>query len=78
MRLSDAERIAEERLLILETRASLQRAELSATFEKWEKRKVLAWGGRVAGWAFRLFAQPRLRWFIATTLLSRVRNRRAH
>lgn len=75
---SQAERLAEERLLLLETRASLQRAELAATFEKWEKRKVLAWSARMAGWAFKLFAQPRLRWVVATTLLSRLRSRREH
>jgi hypothetical protein len=78
MSLRQAEQLAEERLRLLELEASLQRAELAATFEKWEKRKVLAWGARLAGWGFRLFAQPRIRWFVATTLLSRLRRRRAH
>ncbi len=78
MSLRDAERLAEHRLRLLEMEASLQRSELSATFEKWEKRKVLAWGARIAGWGFKLFAQPRIRWLIATTLLSRLRSRRAH
>ncbi|MEJ1962463.1 MAG: hypothetical protein WDO56_13350 [Gammaproteobacteria bacterium] len=78
MSLRHAERLAEERLRVLETQASLQREELSATFEKWEKRKALAWGTRMAGWAFKLCAQPRLRWFIATAVLSRLQKRRAH
>jgi hypothetical protein len=74
----DAERVAADRLRLLELEASLQRSELAATFETWEKRKALAWGSRIAGWGFRLFAQPRIRWLIATTLLSRLRSRRAH
>jgi hypothetical protein len=78
MSLRQSERIAEERLRLLEIEASLQRSELCDTFEKWEKRKALAWGARLAGWGFRLFAQPRVRWLVATTLLSRLRGRRAH
>jgi hypothetical protein len=78
MSLRQAEQLAAERLRVLELKASLQRAELSATFDKWEKRKALAWGTWLAGWGFRLFAQPRMRWLVATTLLSRLRRRRAH
>ncbi|MEJ0034572.1 MAG: hypothetical protein WDO68_00570 [Gammaproteobacteria bacterium] len=78
MSLRQAERIAEERLRLLELEASLQRSELAGTFEKWEKRKALAWGARIAGWGFNLFAQPRVRWLVATTLLSRLRKRAAH
>jgi hypothetical protein len=73
-----AEQIARERLRLLELEASLQRTELADTFHQWEKRKALAWGARLAGWGFKLFAQPRIRWLIATTLLSRLRRRRAH
>ena len=78
MSLRHAERVAEERLRLLELEASVQRSELNHTFEKWEKLTALAWGARIAGWGFRLFAQPRIRWLIATTLLSRLRRRRAH
>jgi hypothetical protein len=78
MSLRHAEQMAQERLRLLELEASLQRSDLADTFEKWEKRKALAWGARIAGWGFRLFAQPRIRWLIATTLLSRLRGRRAH
>jgi hypothetical protein len=78
MSLRQAERLAEERLRVLELEASFQRCELADTFETWEKRKALAWGARIAGWGFRLFAQPRIRWLIATTVLSRLRRRRAH
>lgn len=78
MSLRQAERLAEERLRLLELEASLQRSHLADTFHEWEKRKALAWGARVAGWGFRLFAQPRIRWLVATTLLSRLRRRPAH
>jgi hypothetical protein len=78
MSLRNAEQLAEQRLRLLEMEATLQRVELSATFEKWEKRRVLAWGTWIAGLGFKLFAQPRIRWLIATTLLSRLRSRRAH
>jgi len=78
MSLRHAEQVAEERLRLLELEASLQRSQLADTFEQWEKRKALAWGARVAGWGFKLFAQPRIRWLVATTLLSRLRGRRAH
>ena len=78
MSLRQAERLATERLRLLEVEASFQRSQLTDTFEKWEKRKALAWGVRIAGWGLRLFAQPRIRWLVATTLLSRLRRRRAH
>jgi hypothetical protein len=78
MSLRQAEQLAEERMRLLELEASFQRMELADTFVTWEKRKALAWGARIAGWGFKLFAQPRIRWFVATTLLSRLRRRRAH
>jgi hypothetical protein len=78
MSFRQAEYIANERLRLLEREASLQRAELADTFHQLEKRKTLAWGARIAGWGFKLFAQPRIRWLVATTLLSRLRRRRAH
>lgn len=78
MSLRDAERRAAERLRVLELEASYQRTRLADTFGKLEKRKALAWGASIAGWGFKLFAQPRLRWLVATTLLSRLRRRRAH
>ncbi len=78
MSLREAERMAEERLQLLELEASFQRSELADTFDKWEKRKALAWGARIAGWGFRLFAQPRIRWLVATTLLSKLKRRQAH
>jgi hypothetical protein len=78
MSLRQAEREAEERLQLLEMEASFQRAELMETFAGWEKRKALAWGARIAGWGLKLFAQPKIRWLVATTLLSRLRRHRAH
>lgn len=55
-----------------------RRSELADTFHEWEKRKALAWGARLAGGGFKLFARPRIRWLVATTLLSRLRRGRAH
>jgi len=78
MSLRQAHQLAEQRMRLLEMEASLQRTELSATFEKWEKRKMLAWGTRVAGWGFKLFSQQRIPWLIVSTLFSRLRSRRAH
>jgi hypothetical protein len=56
--------------------AALQRVELAATFAQWERRKHLVRGTTLAGWGFRLLAQPRIRWLIATSLLARLRRRR--
>ena len=78
MSLRQAQQLAEQRLRLLELEASLQRVELAATFEKWEKRKILAWGTQLAGWGFKLITHHRLPWLIATTLFSRRRGRRAH
>lgn len=78
MSLRQAEGLARERLRLLELEASLQRSELADTLEQWEKRKALAWGARIVGWGFRLFAQPRVRWLVATTLLARLRRGRRH
>jgi hypothetical protein len=78
MSLRQAERLAAERLRLLELEAAFQRSELAHTFHGWEKRKALAWGARIAGWGFRLFAQPKIRLLVATTLLSRLKRRRAH
>jgi hypothetical protein len=75
MRGRHTEQLAAERMRLLEIEARLQRAELAATFDKWEKRKTLAWGRTLATWGFRMFARPRIRWLIATTLLSRMRGR---
>jgi hypothetical protein len=81
MSLAEAERVAAERIRLLELEGMLQRNELAATFTKWEKRKALAWGSTLAGWGLKagatLFAQPRLRWLIVSTLLSRLRGRGA-
>ena len=77
MKVSRAEQLAAERLRLLELEASLQRSELGETFDRWEKRKALAWGSQLATWGVRLFTQPRIRWLIATTLLSRLRGRTA-
>ncbi len=75
MSLRRHEQLVAERLRLLEREAGLQRAELSSTFSSWEKRKALAWGGMLASWGVKLFAQPRIRWLIATTLIAQLRRR---
>jgi hypothetical protein len=77
MSLRHAEHLAAERIRLLEMEAMLQRTELAATFEKWESRKALAWGSTLAGRGVKLVSQPRIRWLLASTLLARLRGRRA-
>ena len=72
-----AEQLAAERLRLLELEAMLQRTELASTFARWEKRKTLAWGSTLATWSFKLFSQPRIRWMLLSTLVSRFTRRRA-
>ena len=69
------ERLSEERLRLLETEASLQRASLCATFAQLEQRRALAWGEKAATWGFRLLSQPRIRWLIASGILARLKRR---
>jgi len=75
MSFRETERLAEERLKLLEMEASLQRAALAATFATWQKRRTLEWGGKVATWGFRLLATPKIRWLIATGIMSKLRRR---
>jgi hypothetical protein len=75
MSLRDQEQLVAERLHLLEVEADLQREELNSTLANWEKRKALAWGGMLATWGIKLFAQPRIRWLLATTLMSQLRRR---
>ena len=73
----EAERRATERIRLLEMEASLQRAQLAVTLEKWEKRRALAWGGTLAHWGWRVFSAPQWRWVIAARLVSRLKRRRS-
>jgi hypothetical protein len=75
MNLRADQRLAEERLQLLEMEAGLQRAQLAATFATWEKRRALAWGGKVATWGMRLLATPKVRWLIAANVLARLKRR---
>jgi hypothetical protein len=77
MSLRHAEKLAAERLRLLELEAVLQRIELNSTFNRWEKRKALAWGSTLATWGMKLFAQPQIRWLLMSTVLSRLTGRRA-
>jgi hypothetical protein len=70
-----AERLSIERLRLLETEATLQRAALCATFAQLEQRRALAWGEKAASWSFRLLSQPRVRWLIASGILMRLKRR---
>jgi hypothetical protein len=77
MKRRDARRVAAERIRLLEMEATLQRTQLAATFAQWEMRKALARGTTLLGAGFRLFAQTRIRWLIATSLLAPLRRRRS-
>jgi hypothetical protein len=77
MSLRDAEKLAAQRLRVLELEALFQRNELSSTFDRLEKRKALAWGSTLATWGVKLFAQPQVRWLLMSTFLSRLTGRRA-
>ena len=77
MSLRHAERVAEERLRLLESQAELQRAALAATFRSWEKRRALAWGGKMATWGYRLLKTPTIRGFLTATVMSKLRRRLA-
>jgi hypothetical protein len=68
-------RHAEQRLRLLEVEAGVQRADLAATLAGLEKRRALAWGGKVATWGVRLFSQPRARWMIAASVLARLKRK---
>lgn len=75
MNARQAEALALERLQLLEVEAAVQRAALAATFVELQERGALAWGGRLAGWGFKLLAIPRVRWLITASVLSRLRRR---
>jgi hypothetical protein len=77
MSLRHAEKLAADRLRLLELEALLQRNELHSTFNRLEKRKALAWGSTLATWGVKLFAQPQVRWLLLSTVLSRLTGRRA-
>jgi len=77
MSLGNAEKLAAERLRLLELEALVQRTELASTFDRWEKSKALAWGGTLATWGVKLFAQPQIRWMLMSAIVSRFTGRRA-
>jgi hypothetical protein len=70
-----AEQLSAERLRLLETEATVQRAALCATFAQLEQRRALAWGEKAATWGFRLLSQPRIRWLIASGILAGLKRR---
>lgn len=76
MKRKESEKLARERLQLLEMEAALQRASLAATLAKLEKRRALAWGGQAASWGARLLATPRVRWLLAAGLFSRLKRKR--
>jgi hypothetical protein len=66
---------AEQRLRLLEAEAGVQRAELAVTLVSLEKRRAIAWGGKVATWGLRLLSAPRVRWLIAANVLGRLKRK---
>jgi hypothetical protein len=75
MKQRDTQKLARERLQLLEAEAALQRASLAVTLGSLQKHRVIAWGGQAASWGARLLATPRIRWLIAAGILSRIRRR---
>ena len=76
MKFRDKERMLNERARLLEIEADLQRAALTATFAKWQQRRLLAVGSTIASWSWRLLAVPRIRWLVAASVLAKLRGRR--
>lgn len=66
----------EQRQQLLELEAHLQRAALAATLAKWESRRTVALASTLSSMAMRVISQPRVRWLIAASVLSRLRRRR--
>jgi hypothetical protein len=75
---STGARALEERARLLEMEATLQRATLAATFEKWQERRLLALAASVASLGWRLMAMPKVRWLVAAGILSRLKGRSRH
>lgn len=68
----------EERMRLLEVEAGVQRAALTATFAKWQERRLLAVGSTIATWGWKLMSIPRVRWLVAATVLAKLKKRRKH
>ncbi len=69
-----ARRIA-RRQELLELEAEVQRAELAATFARWEQRRPLAWAVG-AGWTLlQALKSPRVRWLAAAAVLRAFKRR---
>jgi hypothetical protein len=78
MKPRDKARLLDGRMQLLEVEAGLQRAALSATFAKWQERRLLAVGSTVATWGWRLLSVPKIRWMVAAAVLAKFRKRRKH
>jgi hypothetical protein len=72
---STAARVLEERARLLEIEATLQRATLAATFEKWQERRLLGLAASAASLGWRLMSIPKVRWLVAAGVLSRLKGR---
>lgn len=60
---------------LLELEAEVQRAELAATFARWEQRRALTWAAG-AGWTLlHALKSPRVRWLAAAAALRAFRRR---
>lgn len=69
--------LLERRERLLELEARVQRATLIATLTTWERRRPLAWGAALGTAGVGLLRVPRLRRLLTSSLLSRLKRKRA-
>ncbi len=60
---------------LLELEAEVQRAELAATFARWEQRRMLAWATGAGQALLRALKSPRVRWLVMAAVLRAFRRR---
>ncbi len=60
---------------LLELEADVQRAELAATFARWEQRRALSWATGAGRLVMRALGSPRVRWLIVAALVRAFRRK---
>ncbi len=60
---------------LLELEADVQRAELAATFARWEQRRVLTWVTGTGRLLLRALKSPRVRWLVIAAALRAFRRK---
>ncbi len=60
---------------LLELEADVQRAELAATFARWEQRRMLTWATGAGRVLLRALKSPRVRWLVIAAVLRAFRRK---